>query len=47
MAFIIGGKTYGLTNDEWMFPAKDVSMGMLAQGGKSNVTFKQFGPLGP
>ena len=30
MSFVIGGKNYELSNDEWMFPAKDVSMGMLA-----------------
>lgn len=47
MAFVIGGKNYELTNDEWMFPAKDVNSGMLAQGGKSSITFKQYGPLGP
>jgi len=34
MAFVIGGKNYELSNDEWMFPAKDISMDMLAQGGK-------------
>ena len=30
MAFKIGGQLYELSNDEWMFPAKDISMGMLA-----------------
>lgn len=47
MAFVIGGQHYELTNDEWMFPAKDVQSGMLAQGGVSSMTFKQYGPLGP
>jgi len=30
MAFVIGGKKYELTNDEWMFPAKDVSSTLMA-----------------
>jgi hypothetical protein len=33
MSFVIGGKEYELTNDEWMFPAKTLSSASLAQGG--------------
>ena len=47
MAFVIGGQTYELSNDEWMFPAKTVHTSTLAQGGKSSITFRQAGPLGP
>jgi len=39
MSFIIGGKSYELTNDEWMFPAKTLSSASLAQGGLQKVTF--------
>ena len=47
MSFIIGGQKYNLSNDEWMFPAKEVSSTLMAQGGVSQMTFKQIGPLGP
>lgn len=47
MAFVIGGQKYELSNDEWMFPAKEVSTNLMAQGGVSQMTFKQNGPLGP
>lgn len=47
MAFIIGGQKYSLTNDEWMFPAKEVGNTLMAQGGVSQITFRQTGPLGP
>jgi hypothetical protein len=47
MAFIIGGKEYELTNDEWMFPAKTLSSASLAQGGLQKLNFMSLGPLGP
>jgi hypothetical protein len=47
MAFVIGGKEYELTNDEWMFPAKTLSSASLAQGGLQKLTFMSPGPLGP
>ena len=40
MTFVIGGQNYELSNDEWMFPAKTVRTSTLAQGGKSNITFR-------
>jgi hypothetical protein len=46
MAFIIGGKPYELSNREWMFPAKELTLPMLSQG-KTSVTFKKGGLLGP
>ena len=30
MAFVIGGKNYELTNEEWMFPAKTINKSTLA-----------------
>jgi len=30
MAFVIGGKNYQLSNDEWMFPAKTLNAASLA-----------------
>ena len=47
MAFVIGGKEYELTNDEWMFPAKTLSSASLAQGGLQKLNFMSPGPLGP
>lgn len=47
MSFVIGGKNYELTNDEWMFPAKTLSSASLAQGGLQKLTFTSPGPLGP
>jgi hypothetical protein len=47
MAFVIGGKNYELTNDEWMFPAKSMNLDSLAQGGLQKLTFTSPGPLGP
>jgi len=47
LTYVIGGKEYTLTNDEWMFPASDIQMGNLAQGGKMMMNFEHPGPLGP
>jgi len=47
MSFLIGGKEYELTNDEWMFPAKTLSSASLAQGGLQKLNFMSPGPLGP
>ena len=47
MAFVIGGKNYELTNDEWMFPAKTLSAASLAQGGLQKLTFISHQMRGP
>lgn len=43
MTLVIGGQDYTLSNEEWMFPAQQVS---LSQGGSQAMNFK-MGPLGP